>query len=55
MLGAGEAAMKIEGTWFLDDVNKYFGEEAGNSNEWGWVPMPSVTGEAIFDLGIGST
>jgi raffinose/stachyose/melibiose transport system substrate-binding protein len=54
-LGSGEAAMKIEGTWFLSNVDQFFGEEAGNTNEWGWVPMPSVTGEAIFDLGIGNT
>jgi raffinose/stachyose/melibiose transport system substrate-binding protein len=55
MLGSGEAAMKIEGTWFLNDIHKFFGEEAGNSNELGWVPMPSVSGDAIFDLGIGGT
>ena len=54
-LGSGEAAMKIEGTWFLSNVNDYFGAEAGNENEWGWVPMPSVSGDAIFDLGIGNT
>ncbi len=54
-LGAGEAAMKIEGTWFLSNVDEFFGEAAGNDSEWGWVPFPSVTGEAIFDLGIGST
>lgn len=53
--GAGEAAMKIEGSWFLSNVGEFFGEAAGNENEWGWVPFPSVTGEAIFDLGIGST
>jgi raffinose/stachyose/melibiose transport system substrate-binding protein len=55
MFGAGEAAMKIEGTWFLENVNNYFGEAAGNENEWGWVPMPSASGEPIFDLGIGQT
>jgi len=55
MLGSGEAAMKIEGTWFLENVDDYFGEAAGNENEWGWVPMPSVSGEPIFDLGIGQT
>ena len=55
MLGSGEAAMKIEGTWWLDKCHEFFGEEAGNENEWGWVPMPSVTGDAIFDLGIGQT
>jgi len=55
MLGAGEAAMKIEGAWFIANADQFFGEIAGNENEWGWVPMPSVSGEAIFDLGIGST
>jgi len=55
MFGSGEAAMKIEGTWFLDVMHQYFGAEAGNNNELGWVPMPSVTGDAIFDLGIGNT
>ena len=55
MFGSGEAAMKIEGTWFLENVDNYFGEAAGNENEWGWVPMPSVSGEPIFDLGIGQT
>jgi len=55
MFGSGEAAMKIEGTWFLENVDDYFGEAAGNQNEWGWVPMPSVSGEPIFDLGIGQT
>ncbi|MBL8129343.1 MAG: extracellular solute-binding protein [Chloroflexia bacterium] len=55
ILGAGEAAMNIEGTWFLADEAAYFGEEAGNSNEIGWVPVPSVSGDAIFDLGIGNT
>jgi raffinose/stachyose/melibiose transport system substrate-binding protein len=51
----GEAAMKIEGTWWVGDSGLYFGEEAGNDSEWDWVPVPSASGEAIFDLGIGST
>jgi raffinose/stachyose/melibiose transport system substrate-binding protein len=55
MFGAGEAAMKIEGTWFVANADEFFGEIAGNENEWSWVPMPSVSGEAIFDLGIGLT
>ncbi|MFM9106742.1 MAG: ABC transporter substrate-binding protein [Chloroflexota bacterium] len=53
--GEGEAAMKIEGSWFIEDVANYFGEAAGNENDWGWVPMPSTDGAAIFDLGIGQT
>jgi raffinose/stachyose/melibiose transport system substrate-binding protein len=51
----GEAAMKIEGTWWIADAPLFFGEEAGNESEWDWVPMPSASGEAIYDLGIGST
>ncbi len=53
--GGGEAAMNIEGSWFLAEADTYFGEQAGNQNEWDWVPVPSDKGEAIFDLGIGST
>jgi raffinose/stachyose/melibiose transport system substrate-binding protein len=53
--GEGEAAMKIEGTWFVEDVNTYFGEEAGNENDWGWAPVPSTDGAEIFTLGIGQT
>jgi raffinose/stachyose/melibiose transport system substrate-binding protein len=48
----GEAAMKIEGTWLIGDLNTAF-EQSGQ--EWDWVPVPSTEGEAIFDLGIGST
>ena len=53
--GDGRAAMNIEGTWALNNMFNYFGEEAGNANEWDWVPMPSVDGTAIYDLGMGST
>lgn len=53
--GNGEAAMNMTGTWYLGSINDYFGEAAGNTNEWDVVPVPSTTGEAIFDIGIGST
>lgn len=48
----GDAAMKIEGTWFLSDAISYT-QEAGS--DWNWVPVPSSDGTANFDLGIGST
>ncbi len=54
-LGDGQAAMLIEGTWFLADIDNFFGEAAGNTHEWGWMPMPSLSGEPTFDIGIGST
>jgi raffinose/stachyose/melibiose transport system substrate-binding protein len=53
--GNGEAAMNIEGTWFLGGISEFFGEAAGNTNDWDWTPVPSTSGEAIFDIGIGST
>ncbi len=51
----GKAAMNMEGTWFYGREADYFGEAAGNSNEWDWVPMPSTGGEAIYSIGIGGT
>jgi raffinose/stachyose/melibiose transport system substrate-binding protein len=51
-LAYGDAAMKIEGTWFATDAQTYFDE---SGQEWDWVPMPSTDGTAIYDLGIGST
>jgi len=55
MFGAGEAAMMLTGSWSFGDWERYFGEAAGNSNDWDWVPTPSRTGEHSFSLGIGST
>jgi raffinose/stachyose/melibiose transport system substrate-binding protein len=53
--GDGRAAMILEGTWFMSSIDQYFGEEAGNTNEWEWVPVPSKTGEVNYSLGLGST
>ncbi len=53
---SGKAAMKIEGTWWMQsDAATYFGPKSGSDSDWDWVPVPSTTGEPIFDLGIGST
>ncbi|MCE7985391.1 MAG: extracellular solute-binding protein [Caldilinea sp. CFX5] len=53
--GKGEAAMNIEGTWRAQQlIDVHFVAENGG-NEWDWVPMPSTSGEAIFDIGIGNT
>ncbi|MEM7531507.1 MAG: extracellular solute-binding protein [Chloroflexota bacterium] len=54
-LAQGEAAMNIEGTWRAQAlIDTYFTEENGGM-EWDWVPVPSSTGEAIFDIGMGNT
>jgi raffinose/stachyose/melibiose transport system substrate-binding protein len=55
LFGDGRAAMTIEGTWFIGTIDAFFGEEAGNDNEWDWVPVPSTTGETYFTLGLGHT
>ena len=57
-LGDGEAAMNMEGSWFLFEVDNFFGEKAGNENEWDWAPLPSLGSgvpSEVFELGIGST
>lgn len=52
----GEAAMLMEGTWAYDDITTVlFSEDATHGNDWDWVPMPSQTGDAIFNIGIGGT
>ena len=53
--GNGEAAMNMTGSWYLTGIDDFFGEAAGNTNAWDAVPVPSTTGDAIFDIGIGST
>ncbi len=54
-LGSGEAAMNIEGTWRFGNINDFFGEAAGNENEWDWVSVPSKTGADQFTIGMGNT
>jgi raffinose/stachyose/melibiose transport system substrate-binding protein len=51
----GEAVMNMEGTWFYGREADYFGEGTDHGNEWDWVPMPSVSGETIFSIGLGGT
>lgn len=51
----GKAAMNMEGTWFYGREAEYFGEAVGNTNEWDWVPMPSASGAAMYNIGIGGT
>lgn len=54
--GNGDAAMDIEGTWAVFDFTDYFGDAAGNDNEWAWVPIPNSSGSTpVFAVGIGST
>jgi raffinose/stachyose/melibiose transport system substrate-binding protein len=54
-LASGKAAMNIEGTWFLGTALAKFGAANGNANDWDWAPVPSTSGDTIFDLGIGGS
>ena len=48
-------AMKIEGTWWMQGAGEFWGADSGNTDEWGWAPVPSTDGTPKFTLGIGST
>lgn len=57
-LGDGKGAMNIEGTWFMQEVDDFFGNNAGNDNQWGWAPLPTLRDEVpseLYELGIGTT
>lgn len=52
MVGDGEAAMTLEGSWFFP--TNYFGPAAGNNNEFDWFPIPSSDGKEQFMTGLGA-
>jgi len=54
-LATGEAAMKIEGTWVAGALIEQIAAGEYGDNDWDWVPVPSTSGKAIFDLGMGHT
>ena len=57
-LGSGEAAMNMEGSWFLAEVDSFFGQAADNENDWDWSALPSLSAQVptnTFPLGIGGT
>jgi raffinose/stachyose/melibiose transport system substrate-binding protein len=53
MLAGGTAAMNIEGSWAIRDMQEYFGESEGH--DWDWVPVPSHDGTDYFTIGMGNT
>jgi len=57
-LGAGKAAMNMEGSWFMATASEFFGQAAGNDNDWEWAPLPPLRegiSPELYELGIGST
>jgi len=56
--GDGKAAMNVEGSWLMANIDEFFGDAAGNGNEWEWAPLPPLrdgVSAEIYELGIGST
>jgi raffinose/stachyose/melibiose transport system substrate-binding protein len=51
----GNAGMYISGTWEFVTLPSYFGK--GNSNEFDWAPLPSLTVgvPSVYPLSIGNT
>src|SRR5215216_217488 len=57
-LGDGKAAMTIEGSWLLANIDDFFGQKANNDNDWDWAPLPPLhdgVPPVLYELGIGST
>lgn len=58
MLAQGKAAMYWSGTWELATLPNYFGQKAGNDQNWSWYPTPPLaTGipDVLYELSIGGT
>lgn len=58
LFGKGDVAMVPQGVWWMSSVNDFFGEAAGNENEWDWTPWPAFRSEVaypLFDMGIGGS
>ncbi len=56
--GEGKAAMNVEGSWFMASAADFFGQAAGNENDWDWTPLPPLregVPPELYELGIGST
>lgn len=56
--GDGKAGMNVEGSWFMASATDFFGDAAGNDNEWDWAPLPPLREgipQELYALGIGST
>jgi raffinose/stachyose/melibiose transport system substrate-binding protein len=56
--GKGKIAMIPQGGWFMSQVGQYFGSAAKNSNEWDWMPIPTLRPEVaypLYEIGIGGS
>lgn len=45
--------MTLDGSWAV--FNEYFGEAAGNANDFDWFPIPTSDGQPFFTTGVGET
>lgn len=55
-LASGEAGGMISGSWEFSYLPAYFGAKAGNSADWDWAAVPSLSQDVptdVWDLAIG--
>lgn len=56
--GQGKVAMVPQGGWWMAGIREFFGEAAGNDNDWDWTAWPALGPDVaypFFDLGIGGS
>jgi raffinose/stachyose/melibiose transport system substrate-binding protein len=54
-LGDSKAAMNVEGSWFLADIDDFFKD---SGDDWDWTPLPPLRSgipAELYELGLGST
>ena len=57
-LAAGKAAMTMEGTWFFAEIDEFFGQKAGNDNDWAFTSFPALRDGVpypLYPVGTGAT
>lgn len=57
LFASGKAAMFLSGSWEMGTFPTYFGTN-GNTNDWGWAPMPPLAPGVpsdIYPLSVGGT
>ncbi|HEY2669386.1 MAG TPA: extracellular solute-binding protein [Rugosimonospora sp.] len=57
-LGKGTVATIPQGEWYMSNIGQFFGSKAGNSNDWDWMPIPSLSDSVpynTFAMGVGGS
>lgn len=57
-MAKGEAAMSMEGSWYFQEIDAFFGPDAENDSDWDFTAFPSLSDDAPYPtycLGTGAT